>query len=383
MKPKEIDPPFLKSRLPSLDFLRGIAILLVLGRHILAIPSQLPPPVRIFLETWAKIGWVGVDLFFVLSGFLVSGLLFSEIKNGGCPDIVSFFIRRGIKIYPSFWMFLFISYLVSSAVNPSLWRGGKYTLAELLFLQNYWPGQWAHTWSLAVEEHFYLLLGLLLFFFARHKNLSRFVPFSLLLVFSIFLARWVKIFIIAGPPNSMFMRTHFRMDGLFFGALISYFYHFKFEFLKNLVTKHLKRLWLICLLFLSPPLFSRIENGRFINSIGFSMLYVGFGILLLLFLFQQSNQFLVGSRGGRILCGIGRDSYLTYLYHFPIYFWTLSLFVQAKLNSQAYYYVHILFYMGMSLVVGKILAEVFERPLLVWRDKTFPTASQRRFPTQS
>ncbi|MBK8870123.1 MAG: acyltransferase [Elusimicrobia bacterium] len=379
--------PSITQRLLSLDFLRGIAILLVLGRHIIVIPSHLPFPIMLFLKTWAKIGWVGVDLFFVLSGFLVSGLLFSEYKITGRVNVFSFFTRRGIKIYPSFWVFLFISFLVTSAVSPSMWRGGKHTIIELLFLQNYLPGQWDHTWSLAVEEHFYLLLGLLIFLLSRAKNrfinLSWFIPITVVLCFSLLFARGIKTCILSGLPDRLYMKTHFRIDGLFFGALMSYFYHFKFGSMERLVKKHHRYLWVMVLFLLSPPFYGRIENGRFVNSIGFTLIYVGFGLLLAIFLFPLEEKMKFKSLGARIVCGIGRDSYLTYLYHFPIYYWTLYLFMKAKLNTQAYFYFHLLLYIGASLLIGRILATLFERPMLKWRDKWFPSPLHRRFETGS
>lgn len=79
----------------GLDLLRLVAILLVLGRHLLPGYEN-----NTFLSIWRTGGWVGVDLFFVLSGFLVSGLLFEEYKKRGSLDLKRFLIRRGFKIYP-------------------------------------------------------------------------------------------------------------------------------------------------------------------------------------------------------------------------------------------------------------------------------------------
>ena len=71
-----------RRRLAGLDLLRLAAVLLVMGRHLPASPSEAPAWLRPLIEPWQRGGWVGVDLFFVLSGFLVSGLLFSEIQTG-------------------------------------------------------------------------------------------------------------------------------------------------------------------------------------------------------------------------------------------------------------------------------------------------------------
>src|ERR1043165_9002825 len=84
------------SRNQSLDVLRGVAVLLVIGCHLH------------YYRLWAKGGWCGVDLFFVLSGFLVSGLLFQEYKNTGTIQFRRFILRRGMKIWPAFYVFLFV-----------------------------------------------------------------------------------------------------------------------------------------------------------------------------------------------------------------------------------------------------------------------------------
>ena len=81
----------------SLDVLRCVAILLVLGRHLDYYPL------------WSKIGWIGVDLFFVLSGFLVSGLLFHEFKEHGRINFRRFILRRGLKIWPAFYTYILIT----------------------------------------------------------------------------------------------------------------------------------------------------------------------------------------------------------------------------------------------------------------------------------
>ncbi len=136
-----------------LDILRCVAVLLVLGHHG-------------FMEgLWREVGWTGVDLFFVLSGFLISGLLFNEYKKTGGINLRRFFIRRGFKIYPAFWAMLLGSVLIAFAYHKHFY--GAYWLHEVLFIQNYLPGIWRHTWSLAVEEHFYIVLPLLLLAMCR------------------------------------------------------------------------------------------------------------------------------------------------------------------------------------------------------------------------
>src|SRR5215470_10370022 len=97
-------------------------------------------------------GWIGVDLFFVLSGFLVSGLLFREHLTHQRIEVGSFLARRGLKIYPGFYVLIAVSVLASVAMHRALSAAG--VLSEVFFVQNYRRGLWPHTWSLAVEEHF-------------------------------------------------------------------------------------------------------------------------------------------------------------------------------------------------------------------------------------
>ncbi len=148
-------------RLNRIDFLRTVAIGLVLIRHFKV------------QGLGYQIGWIGVDLFFVLSGFLVSTTLFREYKKTTTVNGKRFLIRRGFKIYPGFYLLIAVTVLgdwlattffsgLHSTVTPErIW-------GELLFVQNYVGGQWGHTWSLAVEEHFYIFLMLGIWLLVRY-----------------------------------------------------------------------------------------------------------------------------------------------------------------------------------------------------------------------
>jgi peptidoglycan/LPS O-acetylase OafA/YrhL len=163
-----------KSRLTQLDILRGIAILLVIGRHAYLQPHQsgaLQPIIRY----WFELGWTGVDLFFVLSGFLVSGLLFKEWKLRSSLDIKRFLIRRGYKIWPPYVFYIIFSTVWLIATNAY----GSNSLALLLMspnflhLQNYVLTPVPHTWSLSIEEHFYLALPFILLHTINYRTNRR------------------------------------------------------------------------------------------------------------------------------------------------------------------------------------------------------------------
>jgi peptidoglycan/LPS O-acetylase OafA/YrhL len=102
----------------SLDVPRGVAILSVFGRH---------PPYSV----WTRAGWIGVDLFFVIPGFLISGLLFSEYKATDAISFKRFFIRRGFRIYPLYYSFLLLT-------RP--FTIGRLTWSDLTFMQSHFTG---------------------------------------------------------------------------------------------------------------------------------------------------------------------------------------------------------------------------------------------------
>ena len=114
------------NRLRELDFLRGIAIILVLFRH------------QVVSDFIGKMGWVGVDLFFVLSGFLVSGLLFKEYLKHGNIKPKRFLIRRGFKIYPVYYLFYIVFLIPIFAAGTFSLKG---FLADMTFTHNYVLGQ--------------------------------------------------------------------------------------------------------------------------------------------------------------------------------------------------------------------------------------------------
>src|SRR6185437_728119 len=113
----------MNQRQREIDFLRGIAIILVLFRH------------HALFSFTVKMGWIGVDLFFVLSGFLISNMLFKELKKTGKINAGNFLIRRAFKIYPVFYAFIILTIATQLLIGDkiSLWK----LTGELLFLQNY------------------------------------------------------------------------------------------------------------------------------------------------------------------------------------------------------------------------------------------------------
>ncbi len=163
-----------------LDFIRGLAVLMVVDFHTTELFQRAHLPFRT--------GDLGVAMFFVLSGFLVGGILLREWDRKGAIDAKRFLIRRGLKIWPQYYVFLLVMLLTRHRTVHQL-------LGNLLNIQNYLGGV-AHTWSLAVEEHAYLLLTVSLVVSARVKASKSAVLKSLL----------VLLVLIALYRDSMFWR---------------------------------------------------------------------------------------------------------------------------------------------------------------------------------
>ena len=152
-------------RLVYLDVLRSVAVLLFVGHHTFY-PVREGTWGRGFFIVWQRVGWVAADLFFVLSGFLIGGLLMNEHLSRGRIDQGRFYIRQIFKIWPCYFLLLLQFAALPLFRNwrhpPAGWaesvRRAKSIWPNLLHLQNYLGTRLTITWSLAVEEHFYVLL---------------------------------------------------------------------------------------------------------------------------------------------------------------------------------------------------------------------------------
>jgi len=216
-------------RNPQMDVLRGLAILMVVGAH-LKLDRPAGGLIGKVADLWHEYGGFGVPLFFILSGFLIGGLLLTELRKHGQISIAHFLIRRGLKIYPPYYVFL--AYLLVMPLLKAMLSGhdvGKVALTlfveywpNVVFLQNYiGPDPAGHTWSLSVEEHFYFLLPFMIVGLVAVKRTRFLVPICLLSPALFTAVRGVSAYL--GDPylwnvDQTMAATHLRLDGLLFGV---------------------------------------------------------------------------------------------------------------------------------------------------------------------
>jgi peptidoglycan/LPS O-acetylase OafA/YrhL len=368
-----------KQRLIGLDLLRFLAIVLVLGRHMLLPPESWPEVVRGAFATWNRGGWIGVDLFFVLSGFLVSGLLFSEYQNRGSISFRRFFVRRGWKIYPPFFFMIAVSVLVFTAfpgLKKEIQDGSL--LAELLFIQSYSKGLWNHTWSLAVEEQFYLSLPFILFLLLR-RNRTENAPLrpilwvSLVAIVGCLLMRILNWYVRAEYSHQTHsFATHLRLDSLFFGVALSYGYTFHNRKFTRLLAPRRKGLLILGMLLLLPAFCWTVDTTPLLYTVGYSVISLGSSMILVAVLLSKPPQ-------NRLLttCSyLGVYSYSIYLWHMPVSFWGPPIMESLANRSLSFTSLTAIYLVG-SIVVGVILAKAVELPTLRIRDHWFPCQTQR------
>ena len=352
-----------------LDILRGVAVLVVILHHA-AISTF-----------FSKVGWVGVDLFFVLSGFLISGLLFSDYKKNKTIRLKRFLIRRGLKIYPAYYAFLLLMGVAMYVAFRSLNARSSY-LYDVFFLMNYAPApNWVHTWSLAVEEHFYIFLPLFLLgtvhYSSNREDSFRSLPRAMGVIAALcigFRAAYVYI----GTPNfdMACMATHTRMDSLFFGVLIGYFWHFRREALNRFMRsgKNRAAIWAGSIIVVASVYFFSIRE-RFFATFGYSFVYIACGGVLLLSLYTQGVLPPRIARGagmaGSVMAWIGIYSYSIYLWHMPMYLWLAPL-IRRVLHVSTGPYAEFGIYLAGSIAAGVVMSKLIEYPILQLRDRLFP-----------
>lgn len=367
-------------RLPELDVLRCVAVLLVFGAHpAFKWPADTLPvlPARL----WFQIGWSGVDLFFILSGFLVAGLLFADYRKHGTIHLGSFVARRGLRIWPAYY--LYIGYLAILVVK----FGGPWSdlLPFVLHVQNYTPittEKYApHLWSLALEEHFYLLLPLLLAFTRRHWSLRGFAAgvAGVLVLCALLRVSFLR-------PGALPFETHFRLDGLSVGVFIAYLYHFHGELFWRIARPG----WLLVatgaalVAFAAlPAALPRMAPTGVVNAIQLPMVYAGYGAMLLGALSLGR-----GDRGARafdsgpmrLLSGIGRYSYSIYLWHLEFGFRFTGALIASRLIPIEVLWlnwlVHAVIYVVMACAGGVLASRCIETPVLALRERWFPSPAR-------
>ncbi len=220
------------NRNSCLDVFRGLAIISVVFYHF---DGLLP------------FGYLGVDLFFLVSGLLVGGLLTKEFESDKGINFLKFFLQRGFKIWPSYYFFILfgsiIAFLFYSTIKPNeiipVWDLKRY----LFFYQNYTglPFHWSfdHIWSLCIEEHFYIMLPVMFIIIqnlipVKYKIKTLFVFVILTIIVGIMFKYFSYFFT---TSKDTYSATHNRIDALAWGVLLNLIITFHEEKIRTIKIK--------------------------------------------------------------------------------------------------------------------------------------------------
>lgn len=312
----------LLKREPVLDGIRGIAIVLVLFHHFV-IYSQLPQEVKLdhYLRILGGASWSGVDLFFVLSGFLITGILYDSKSSS--RYFTTFYGRRVLRIFPLYYAVLAIAFFVLPALlDPTtaeqLRRGQiwywTYT-SNVDVAVNQWPQplHLAHFWSLAVEEQFYLIWPFAVFALERRKLISVTVAcFIGALALRFVLPNWLH-------HLSVYTLMPARMDALAAGAFLA------------LVARGERRSeersrWIRSLVFVAAAVVVGLmvylrglhPEAGLVRTFGYSVLALLFASFIAIARAADDDSILAGALSSRALTTLGKYSYALYVFHHPV-----------------------------------------------------------------
>lgn len=359
-------PPDFSRRIPQLDGLRGVAIALVIVYHYVTFSVRYGDhAVANVLVRLVSFGWSGVDLFFVLSGFLIGGILLDA--RGARNYFRVFYLRRVCRIFPLYFALLGTSFAAMqfSQLRP-LFELRIPWLAYVTFCQNFWmafttvalTGALNPTWSLAVEEQFYLAIPVLIYV-ARPKRLVW------LLGGGIVLAPLIRLTIrLINPDLTMadFVLLPCRMDALLLGVAAAYFVRAAGAW--EILCQRRTQLWtamevltVACALIVLPALTPGTSPSLLLQVVGYDCLDLLYVCLLLACLVDER---LARALKTRWLMELGSIAYGVYLLNVPV-FRAVEKFIAGPPGLRV---PKALLALALTIALAKASWEWFEKPLV-------------------
>jgi peptidoglycan/LPS O-acetylase OafA/YrhL len=354
-------------RLPGLDLLRALAVIWTMLFHSFLVGG--------LGEDWnwlQRYGWMGVDLFFVLSGFLIGEQVLKPLASGARFSFREFYLRRAFRILPAFWAVLAL-YLMGPGFReaPGMepwWKfAGFFVNLSIDYSNN---TAFSHAWSLCVEEHFYLVFPLLAWLLCKRPSAMRFFGLCIAIAIGGIALRsaiWVH-FDGLDPDRNWFVEeiyypTWNRLDGLLAGAMLATWKTYRPQSWAHVAARaNLIFIAALATMALSFWLF-RERTGLLGNSIGWPVLSLGLAMLVLAG--AQTGSW-IGRRGVPGAAWLASVSYSLYLIHKPVYVWVQTHY-GAALDGRGYAAFAI--YGAASVIAAAMLYYLVERPCLRLRER--------------
>jgi peptidoglycan/LPS O-acetylase OafA/YrhL len=358
----------------ALDGLRGLAILLVVIYHFGRMHLDAHEPDAGFLLGFTQFGWMGVDLFFVLSGFLITGILL-ETKNGA-HYFRNFLARRFLRIWPIYYLNLLLFFVVAPLLLDSLpqelqsmrekqawfWLYG----ANWLFARegSFEATGGGYFWSLAVEEQFYLVWPLVVYWCSR-KSLT----VLCVLLFLTSMAGRIVLISQGVSTNAAYAMTFTHLEPLVVGAFLA------LAIRRPEGSRELERAFAVgAAVALAGLAYVRLADGNFyfwsrhMASYGYTLAAILFGYTLL-HTFRSSETQLAGRVfRNRFMVATGRYSYALYLAHVPIAHVAYEAIVRDAVTARLGYNLTYVLFFGVAFALSWFASwlswQVFEQHVL-------------------
>ena len=366
--------PNLKERIFGLDALRATAILMVVSSHVLWIYPKSSALISTFLELF---GFWGVELFFVLSGFLIGSILYQSYVTDSftLQSVFRFLKRRWFRTLPNYYLVLILNVSIAFLIGYQIENVGLY----FVFLQNFLgkaPAFFPESWSLSVEEFAYLLLPFALFLgtFGIIKNKSK---RFLIIVFSLFII-FVFAKVVFNSTQTVSNLTDwnsnlksvviYRIDAILVGVLIAWI-RFNFEAFWKKYKVLFAFLGIGIFFFLLFGITSsnlRIEQSQFFwNVIYLPLTSFGFA-----FFFPFFSEWKVSNSWLKFPVEFtSKISYSIYLLHYSVILQLMKHFVDTTVLSTSERHFFTLIYLTITFLLSYILYRFYEKPMMNLRDK--------------
>lgn len=304
--------------IPALDGVRAVAVTAVVVHHVIAVFVR--QPLESPADDAVRGGFLGVDVFFVLSGMLITSLLVREFDARRTIALGRFIWHRMLRLIPALWVMLACSTIWAKANDQSMTTQWKSVRAAVLYVSN-WTWRWdgldgvrslGHLWSLSVEFQFYLVWPFVVFGALAIDRKGRLL--TAIAALGVVFVVWWRLHLRAGGDNDLFLyqRTDTRMDALMIGALLAIVWWKRPRYLAPLRWAA----WPAAALVLFA--FVRVGFDPWLFRWGFT----AFAVLVAVVLGGILSGSWPGERGLAVLplVALGRVSYGVYLWHFPVFY---------------------------------------------------------------